>query len=323
MKRREFILGGAALAMPAVARAQEAARPVVAIVSGAAPGEVQDRGIAALRRGLAQTGFEDARNVSIEQYLADPSRMHSLVSVLVARNVSVIVTSGVAATQAVKAATNAIPVIFNVGGDPIDLGLVASLNRPGSNVTGISNLNNELEAKRLELLVELIPGTSAVAALVNATSGNYQRKLAVLEPAARALGRPLRVLSASTEAEFDHAFTTVAQEHIGALTIASDNYFGSQTGKLADLVARHRVPSIHAYRDFPRGGGLASYGPSLDDGQFKAGIYAGRILKGEKPADLPVMQPTIFEFILNLKTAKALNVTIPLPLVGRADEVIE
>jgi putative ABC transport system substrate-binding protein len=222
-----------------------------------------------------------------------------------------------------KAATKSIPIVFGLGGNPVDLGLVASLARPGGNLTGWTNLNNELEAKRFEILTELAPDAATIAVVLNPGSQISESKLAELEPAARRLGRQLRVLKAGNDAELERAFLTAADERVGALQITTDNFFNSQIERLAVLASRHAIPSISGVREFATGGGLASYGPNMTELNHQMGIYAGRILKGEKPADLPVMQAAQFELVLNLKVAKTLGLTVPLPLLGRADEVIE
>ena len=323
MRRRDFItlLGGAAV-WPLAVRAQQAP-PVVAVLSNAAPSENQGRALAALRRGLEQSGYADGRNVTVEFYLSDTQRMPSNLAVLVSRRVSVIVTAGNTVALLAKAATRSIPIVFGIGGDPVDLGLVASLARPGGNLTGFTNLNNELEAKRFEILAELVPGAATIAVVLYPGSPISDSKLRELEPAARRLGRQLRVLKAGNEAELEKAFVTAADEHVGALQISTDNFFNSQAERLAVLASRQAVPSISGVRDFATGGGLASYGTNVEGEWRQMGIYAGRILKGEKPADLPVVQSAQFELVLNLKAARALGLTVPLPLLGRADEAIE
>jgi putative ABC transport system substrate-binding protein len=324
MRRRDFItlLGGATAAWPLAARAQQAA-PVVAMASDAAPGKNQDRDLAALRRGLAEAGYTDGRNVTVEFYLADAQRMPSNLAVLVSRKVSVIVTTGNAVTLLAKAATSAIPIVFGIGGNPVDLGLVASLARPGGNLTGFTNLNSELEGKRFEILAELVPDAAMIGVMLNPGSPISDAKLAELEPAARRLGRELRILKAANDGELERAFAIAAEERVRALQITTDNFFNSQTEKFAALASRHAIPTISGIREFAEGGGLASYGSKISEELRQAGIYTGRILKGEKPADLPVVQSAQFEFVLNLKVAKALGLTVPLPLLGRADEVIE
>jgi len=323
MRRRDFItlLGGAA-AWPLAARAQQAP-PVVAVVSNAAPSENEGRQLAALRRALAEAGYADGRNVTIEFYLSDTQRMPSNLAVLISRKVSVIVTAGNNAALLAKAATKSIPIVFGLGGNPVDLGLVASLARPGGNLTGFTNLNNELEAKRFEILTELVPDAKTIGVVLNPGSAISDLKLAELEPAARRLARALRILKAANDSELERAFAIAADEHIGALQITTDNLFNNQNKKLAAMASRQAIPSISGIRDFAAGGGLASYGASTTEGWHQMGAYAGRILKGEKPADLPVVQSAQFEFVLNLKVAKALGLTVPLPLLGRADEVIE
>jgi ABC-type uncharacterized transport system substrate-binding protein len=241
----------------------------------------------------------------------------------VARHAAVIVADGNVAAQTAKSTTSTIPIVFTIGADPVSLGLVASLNRPGGNATGISLLTTVSEAKRLELLSELVPQATRIAVLVNPNSATTEAKLKELRAAAGVLGRQLHVLKASGEHEFDTAFANIVQERIGALHIASDNFFQSEGSRLGTLVVRHAIPSIFAHRPFALSGGLASYGASVSDADRQVGSYIGRILKGEKPAELPVLQSTKIELVINLKTARAFGLAIPLPLIGRADEVIE
>jgi len=293
------------------------------VVSNAAPTENHGRLLSALRRGLEEVGYVDGRNVAVEFYLSDTQRMASNIAVLVSRRVSVVVAVSNPAALSAKAATKSIPIVFQIGGNPVDLGLVASLAHPGGNVTGFTNLNNELEAKRFEILTELVPSAATIGVVLNPGTPTSEAKLAELEPAARRLGRRLRVLKAGNEVELERTFAVVADERIGALHITTDNFFNSQIMKLAELALRCAIPSIYAFRDFATGGGLASYGSNITETWHQAGMYAGRILRGEKPADLPVIQSAQFELVLNLKVAKALGLTVPLPLLGRADEVIE
>jgi putative ABC transport system substrate-binding protein len=324
MKRREFItlLGGAA-AWPLVARAQQPTKPVVAVLSNGALVENEDRQIEAFRRALEESGYVDGHTVAVEYYLADAQRMPSIIAVLISRNVSLIVPIGNAVALLAKAATKSIPIVFSIGGNPVDLGLVASLARPGGNVTGFTNLNNELEAKRLEILSELVPSATTIAVVLDSSLVPAEGKLAELEPAARRLGRQLRVFKAGNEAELERTFSIVADERIGALQITTSNFFASQRRNLAGWASRYAVPSIFGFRDFAASGGLASYGPNITDAWRRAGIYAGRILKGEKPADLPAIQSAQFELVLNLKMAKTLALTVPLSVRALATEVIE
>ena len=326
MNRREVItlLGGAA-AWPLAARAQQPAMPVVGFVSGASS-QGYARPLSAFLKGLAETGYVEHHNVSIEYRWAEGQndRLPALAADLVQRRVAVIVATTTPATLAAKAATMTIPIVFEMASDPVRLGLVASLNRPGGNVTGVTQLNVELAPKRLELLHEALPTASVMALLVNPTDP------AISEPttrgllsAARTLGLELHVLNASTERDFDVVFAKLIQLRAGGLVISSDALFTSQIEQLAALAVRHAVPAIYTWREFAAAGGLMSYGADTADAYRLAGVYTGRILKGEKAAYLPVQQATKVEFFINLKTARALGITFPLSLLGRADEVIE
>jgi putative tryptophan/tyrosine transport system substrate-binding protein len=327
MKRREFItlVGGAAAAWPLAARAQQPSMPVIGFLSNGSTDAFASR-VAAFRRGLLETGHTIGRDVTVEYRWADGrnDRLPELAADLVRRQVSIIVTTNSTPTAlAAKAATTTIPIVFTMGTDPVESGLVASLNRPGGNITGVTGLGVELGPKRLELVRELVPAASVIAVLVNPTSpvaGTHERGLQV---AARTLGVELQVLHASTERDFDAVFATLLERRAGALMIAIDPFFTSRSEQLAALTLRHAVPAIYVYREFAAAGGLMSYGASFVESSRLVGIYAGRILKGEKPADLPVQQAAKVELIINLKTAKALGLTVSLPLLGRADEVIE
>jgi putative ABC transport system substrate-binding protein len=325
--RREFItlLAGAA-SWPLAAHAQQPAMPVIGFLSSVSPGSLAQN-LAAFRQGLSETGYVEGQNVAIEFRWADGQndRLPALAADLVRRQVSVITELGsTPAALAAKAATTTIPIVFQVGTDPVAAELVASLARPGGNLTGVTGLNIELEPKRLELLREMVPTANIIALLVNPTSPLVAETLSKdTQSAARTLGLQLHVLHASTERDFDTVFATLVQLRAGALVIAADTFFITRSEQLAALTLRHAVPAISQYREFAAAGGLMTYGSSFTELSRKAGVYTGRILKGEKPADLPVEQITKVELIINLKAARALGLTVPLSLLGRADEVIE
>jgi putative ABC transport system substrate-binding protein len=328
MRRRDFVtlLGGAAAAWPLAARAQQAGMPVIGYLSSGSPESDAPR-LIAFRRGLNELGYAEGRNVSIEYrgMQGHYDLLPEFVADFIRRPVAVFCVQGnTLAALAAKAATSTIPIVFNVGTDPIQSGLVSSFNRPGGNVTGIGNLTGPLAAKKLELLHELVPGASVIALLTNPTNPAYTEfETRELRSAAMALGLQLQVLNASTAGEIDSALATLPQVRAGALLISSESFFTSRTEQIAALALRYAVPSMSGTRDFPAAGVLISYGPTLTEGNRLMGIYAARILKGEKPGDLPVQQATTVEMIINLKTAKALGITVPITLLGRADEVIE
>ena len=320
--RRELLaaLGGSAVAWPLAARGQQPAMPVVGFLSTRASGDDLHL-VAAVRRGLRETGFIEDQNVAFEYRFAENQndRLPALAADLVRRQVSVITAGPTPAALAAKAATTTIPIVFEVATDPVAVGLVASLSRPGGNVTGVTNLGVEIAPKRLELLRELLPTVTNIALLINPTSPVVaEALLRDSQTAARSLGLQLHVLHASTERDLDTAFATLGRLRAGALVIGSDPFFTSRSERLAALTVRHAVPAVYEYRDFVAAGGLAGYGSHLADAYRLAGVYAGRILTGTKPANLPVQQSIKVELVINLKTAKALCVTIPLPLVGRA-----
>ena len=328
MRRREFItlLSGVAVTWPLAARAQQSGMPVIGFLGSSSPDRFA-RPLSAFRQGLNETGYVEGRNVTIEYRWADGQndRLPALAADLIRRQVNVIAAPGsTPAALAAKAATATIPVIFQVGTDPVAAGLVVSLARPAGNVTGVTNINTELVPKRLELLRELIPRANIIALLVNPTSPFITESISKdLQSATRALGLQLHILNASTEHDFDTVFATFAKLRADVLVIAPDAMFISQSEQLGALTLRHAVPAVTQFREFAAAGGLMSYGGSFTEPTRLVGVYTGRILKGEKPADLPVMQATKVELVINLKTAKALGINVPNTLIGRADEVIE
>jgi ABC-type uncharacterized transport system substrate-binding protein len=323
MRRRKFItiLGGA-IAWPTVARAQQPAMPVIGFLDGQS---FDLHLMTAFRQALKDAGYIEDRNVAIYFRSADgqTDRLVTLAGDIVGRRVAVIVTAGGgAAALAAYAATTTIPIVFVSGVDPVASGLVMSLNRPGNNATGVYIFQQVLEGKRLELLHGLVPAAALIAVLLNPTNANFQTQLRGVQDAARALGQQVSILSASTARDIDVAFAT-AKSGAGALLVGSDPFFSNEHGQVVALAARYAIPAIYEGREFITAGGLASYGASLADTYRQAGIYAGRILRGEKPADLPVVQPTKIEFVINLKTAKALGLDVPPGLASSADEIIE
>ena len=325
MKRRQFltVLGGAAAGWPLAARAQQAEMPVVGFLNGGSPDGYAPM-VAAFHQGLMDTGYVEAQSVRIEHRWADGQydRLPAMAADLVHRQVAVIVTNS-PGMLAAKAATTTIPIVFTTSGDPVELGFVASLARPGRNITGVTQLNVEVAPKRLELMHELVPTATIMAVLLNPTYPSAETQSRGMQAAARTLGVQLHILRASNERDIDDAFATLAQLRAGAFVISSDPFFNSRAEQFAALALRHAVPTIFQYREFAAAGGLMSYGGSIIDSYRQAGVYTGRILKGEKPADLPVQQSTKVELIINLKTANALGLTVPITLLGRADEVIE
>jgi putative tryptophan/tyrosine transport system substrate-binding protein len=329
MRRREFImlLGGAAVApsllWPLATRAQQQAMPVVGILGISAPETIGDR-LRAFRLGLKEVGYIDGENLAIDHRWTENQfdRLPELAADLVRRRVAVITTVA-GASLAAKLATTSIPIVFIATEDPVRIGLVASLARPGGNLTGINIFSAELVAKRLELVRELLPSAARIAALISPAGPSSEATLRDIEPAADALGLRVQILNASTPREIDAAFATLASERLDALFLGADPFFTSRRVQLANLAARHGVPMISATREVPEAGGLVSYGANIADGWRQVGVYVGRILKGMKPADLPVVQSTKFELVINAQTARILGVEVPPSLLARADEVIE
>ena len=326
MRRRQFlgVLGGAAAAWPLAVRAQQPAMPVIGFLS---PGslEADTSRMNAVRQGLAEIGYVEGQNAAIEyrgaQYQHD--RLSALAADLVSRRVAAIIVVSASGALAAKAATNTIPIVFSIGADPVQLSLVTSLNRPSGNITGIYVLNVAVTGKRLELLRESVPTARVIGYLANPKSAATAPETKELHEAARALGVELRVLNAANESEIDTAFATLAKERSVSVGVSSDNLFTDRPVRLAALAARHAIPAICPYREFAAAGGLMSYGTDLADAYRVVGAYAGRILKGAKPTDLPVHQAVKVQLVINLKTAKALGLTVPPTLLARADEVIE
>jgi putative ABC transport system substrate-binding protein len=324
MKRREFItlLGGAA-AWPMAARAQPSGLPVVGMLNASSAAAATY--LAGFHQGLKDAGYVEGQNIAVESRWAEGryDRLPSLAAELVRRPVTVLVASGLPQVFAAKAATSTIPIVFLSAGDPVQLGIVASLNRPGGNITGVSYLAVEIASKRLELLLEIVPKASVIGVLENPTNPRVDLEIAELQAAARTIGRPLLVVNASSERDFDPAFATLVEGRAGALLVSGEPLFTLRREQLIALAARHAVPAIYDYREFTAAGGLLSYGFSLTDTFRLVADQVARILKGAKPADLPVVQPTKFELVINLRTAKALGLTISESFLLRADEVIE
>jgi putative ABC transport system substrate-binding protein len=328
VKRRAFIslLGGAAAAWPLAARAQQSATPVVVGYLYVATPEAHASRLAAFRKGLSETGYVEGRNVAIEYRWAhnDTARLPGLVADLVNRPVTVIAAGDLPSALAAKAASTAIPIVFETAADPVQAGLVASLNRPEANVTGVTNTGGELGAKRFGILRELLPGAARFAVLVNPNNPFLAEAwIKDTQSAAAAIGVQLEILRASTQREIDAAFTSIAQNRIDALVVMPDNLFGTRRVQFATQAARHAVPAIYSNREYAEVGGLMSYGTNILDAYRQLGAYVGRILKGEKPANMPVLQPTRFEFVINMQTVRTLGLDVPPSLIAIADEVIE
>jgi len=327
MRRREFIkaIAGSAAGWPLAARAQQRSIPVIGFLNSASAIEWSPF-VAAFRRGLSESGYVEGQNVAIEFRWAEGhyDRLPMLAADLVRIGVAVIVaTGGTTSAVAAKQTTTTIPIVFSTGGDPVKQGLVASINRPGGNITGVNVLTTGLEAKRLEILHEVLPSASVIGVLINPNNVSAEAQSIIVQDAGRTMGQKVLILHASSERDFEAVFATMVQSRIDAVIVAADPFFSSHRDQLIALTARYRIPAIYEWHEFVQAGGLMSYGSDLAEGYHQIGIYAGRVLKGEKPGDLPIVQSTKVQFAINLKTAKALGVTVPLPLLGRADEVIE
>jgi putative ABC transport system substrate-binding protein len=323
MRRREFItaLGGAAVSWPLAARAQQPSMPVIGLLRA---GQMDEKGLTALRTGLSELGYAEGRNVAIELHATEQyDRLPVLASELVRRQVAVIYASTLSAALAAKAATATIPIVFSIGGDPIEAGLVTSMSRPTGNLTGATIFLGELLPKRLELLRELVPSATLIGVLLNPNNPNSEARSRDVQEAARTIGQRILLVQAGNERDFVSAFSTLVQQRAGALVVSDDPLLSVHSEQIIALAARHALPTIYFFRLDTVNGGMMSYGVNIDDQYRQAGTYVGRILKGEKPADLPVLQPTKFDLVINLKTAKSLGLTVPPTLLARADEVIE
>jgi putative ABC transport system substrate-binding protein len=326
MRRREFItlLGGAAIAWPVAARAQPSSRPIVGFLASRSPDDSENV-LPVFRQALGEAGYVEGQNVAIEYRWARGryDLLPALAAELIKRPVAVIAAFGPPAALAAKTATAIIPVVFVTGGDPVATGLVNSLNQPGGNVTGVNLLTSEVGSKRLSVLAELLPSAAMIALLVNSKNPDAEIETGDALAGARALGRQGFIVNASSEQEIEAAFARIIQRRAGALFVGTDPFFNSRRSKIVSLAARHNIPAIYQFREFAEAGGLMSYGPSIADAYRQAGTYVGRILAGTKPADLPVLQATKLELVINIRTAKALGLTVPPSLLARTDEVIE
>jgi putative ABC transport system substrate-binding protein len=326
MKRRDFItlLGGAAVAWPRAARAQRPAIPLVGYFSGRSS-DYEELLLSSFRKGLEEEGFAIGRNIAVEYRFSDGNedRLPAIATDFVRRQTAVIVASGTPSAIAAKASTSTVPIVFSVGIDPVGHGLVASMNRPGGNATGVAVFTNDLGPKRLELLRELVPKAELIAFVVYPDGAAIPAQIAAIQAAAQAIGQRILVVSAGTPGEVDQAFATIVQRNADAILYSAHQFFQVVREQLVALAARHRLPAMYEWREFVAAGGLISYSTNRDEAFRQMGVYVGRILKGEKPADLPVVQPTHFELVINLKTAKSVGLTVPHTLLVAADEMIE